>query len=69
MLKDYAQLLCNVFSFILENNTIESVQYYLFLSQLHLQQNSIILAQRACLTASQNVMYLLEKLILPKYLN
>ena len=66
MLKDYAQLLCNVFSFILENNTIESVQYYLFLSQLHLQQNSIILAQRACLTASQNVMYLLEKTDLTK---
>ncbi|KAL6451877.1 hypothetical protein SBY92_003185 [Candida maltosa Xu316] len=61
MLKDYAEVLCHTFPFVLRDNTTTAVQYYLYLSQLHLLANNKLLAQRTNVLASQNMMYFLQK--------
>lgn len=57
----YSQFLLQMFPFIMKENTIRSTQYYLLVSQLHLQNNNPLFAHKFIVIASRNIMYYLQK--------
>ncbi|RCK59030.1 hypothetical protein Cantr_07216 [Candida viswanathii] len=61
MLKEYAQVLCSTYPYILKENSIVQVQYHLLVSQLYLQLNSILLAHTYNVLASRHMIYFLQK--------
>ncbi|EGW30792.1 uncharacterized protein SPAPADRAFT_72715 [Spathaspora passalidarum NRRL Y-27907] len=60
-LLNYSQLLIIGFPFLLESNTLTSVEFYLLLNQFYLYGMSPLLAHRTINTANQHMMYLLRK--------
>ncbi|KAG7665267.1 ZCF27 [[Candida] subhashii] len=60
-LVSYTELLTIAFPFLLQPNTLLTVQYYLLLSQYSLYIMSPLLAYRQITTASQHMMYFLKK--------
>ncbi|RLV93251.1 hypothetical protein JA1_002609 [Spathaspora sp. JA1] len=60
-LLSYANLLVISFPFVLQSNTLTSVEFYLLLNQFYLYGMSPLLAHRTINTANQHMMYMLRK--------